>query len=984
MAYMRSLCSCQNNGCSTGVVSHSAFCFSIMLLMLFSLNASTLRAQNTVPERRYNEQNPVVYVDSWHNWPYAFVNDKGEADGLSVDIVRRVMAQLGVPCVVRLLEPNEMRRQMLSGEADITIGATDRHNINYGVPGRTTLSIVTNSILMPRRDSTKRFEMEQLHQVRHLTVQQDSRAYHYLLSHGFTRDEVNVVDNMDDYANQCVAKGQGGIMWNTLRLQWWLNKYNVHGYRLIPVSMPAGRYRFIANDTALLERMDSIAGVMQRSGMISRMEDKWIYPDEAADVDGEPYLIVVVSVLVAFLLFLLIVLVLLRRHYRRRDLRDAINEMRLSLRASGARVWVYYPHSHTFAWMSDEGETQQEYLSYDFSHFYPEGEFNNIYYHIKNYEHHNGEPITEVVRCYTSENAGLRKERLVQVRMTPVLDEYSNIYLIIGVQYDIDDGERDTSELSHMAERYHSAVEKSVVGIMCFDADGVLTDVNQRVLYILGIDDVSRVIRDDCNGMFTMYDIIGKDLDADLKENVDMSWCMRVPLDRLTDVFPFADPSTYRKEAVIYTAVQEADYEVKRERSENPNRYYYMRLISANDEDGIPLGYRLYIRDITDQVHVRRATMRLEKRIDTVRDERDQFHDYCDVLMRHGDVDSVRYDIDKRKVFFNARQGNQFRTFTQLQLLSIIDLRDVKCIYRVFSHMDGRLSRTLNVRFRTRLRDKDRNRQEFYLYMRPRFDEQGKVVSYFGFARNITQLSVMRRRLDVATKKAAEAGHLQQNFLRSMSYAIRQPLFAIQNSIERYMNTQQDNLLQRLLDNIKGNTRRLINLSDDTLLLSRLEAGMFHVRNEEIDFVPLFRRTVEDTFEHYENPLLTLDVVSPHEKLMICADANILRRVIQEAVGLSARYTKAGQITVRYYITRRRLLSIMVEDNGQGIPPQVQTHIFELQAADALAAEQTTADAVSGLEIPICHALVKACGGKMEIESTVGEGTSIYIELPVM
>ena len=984
MASMRSFCSCVKSGCSMGVVSHSAFFVGIMLTLLFCLNAPACGAQNTLGQRQYTEQNPVVYVDSWHNWPYAFVNDKGEADGLSVDVVRRVMAQLGVPCVVRLLEPNEMRRQMLSGEADITIGATDSHNINYGVPGRTTLCIVTNSVLMPRRDSMKRFDLENLHEVRHLTVQQDSRAYNYLLSHGFTRDEINVVDNMDDYANQCVAKGQGGIMWNTQRLQWWLNKYNVRGYKLVPVSMPAGKYRFIANDTALLEKLDSVAGTMQRSGMISRMEDKWIYSDDGTDGNGEPYMGTIVSVLVAILLLMLLSLVVMRRHYRRHELRGTIKEMRLSLRASGARVWVYYPRSHTFAWMNDKGETQQEYLSYDFSQFYPEGEFNTIHYHIKNYDHHNSEPITEVVRCYTPENDGLREERLVQVRMTPVFDDYSNIYLVIGVQYDIDDGERDASDLNQLAERYHSAVEKSVVGIMCFDADGVLTDVNQRVLSILGIDDISRVIRDDGSRTYTMYDILGKYFDTNDKDNVDTSWCMRIPLDSLTEVLPFANPAAYRKEAVIYTAVQEADYEVKRERSENPNRYYYMRLTSANDEEGKALGYRLYIRDITDQIHVRRATARLKKRIDTVRDERDSFHEYYDVLMRHGDVDSVRYDIENRAIFFYTKQGNEFRTFTQLQLLSIIDPRDAKRIYRAFSHMDGRLSSTLKVRFRTRLRDKDKNHQEFYLYMRPRFDEQGNVVKYFGFVRNITQLSVMRSRLDAATKKAAEAGHLQQNFMRSMSYAIRQPLFAIQNSIERYMNTQQDNLRQRLLDNIKGNTRRLINLSDDTLLLSRLEAGMFHVRNEETDFVPLFRRTVEDTFERYDNPLLTLDIVSPHEKLMICADANILRRVIQEAVGLSARYTKAGQITVRYYITRRRRLSIMVEDNGQGIPPQVQTHIFELQSADALAVDQTGTEAVSGLEIPICHALVKACGGKMEIESTVGEGTSIYIELPVM
>ncbi len=981
MAHMRSFCSCPKSGCSMGVVSHSAFCIGVIMTLLFCLSAPAWGMRTHGRIRQYSEQNPVVYIDSWHNWPYAFISDNGEPEGLSIDIVRRVMTQLGLPYVIRLVEPNEMSRQLLSGEADVTIAIAEYHNLNYGEFGKTTLALSTNSVLMPRRDSTRRYTIEKLHDLKGLTVKRDSRAHRYLLSHGFSPDEINVIDNMDDCANQCVARGQGGIVWNTRRLHWWLNKYKVGGYRLVPVDIPNGKYRFIAGDTALLARLDSIASIMQRSGALSRMEDKWMFPEEKMSEQGETYLFYGAIGAIGAMLIAVLLFYLLRRRRRRRELDRVIKEMRLSLRASGARVWVYYPQSHTFAWMNEDGETLEEYLSFDFSRFYPEGEFNTIYYHIKNFEHHNGAPVTEVVRCYTSDDENDREARTVQVRMTPILDEYANIYLVLGLQYDIDFLEKDGKDVQLAVQRYKNAAEYAIVGVMCFDADGMMTDINQRALYIFGLDDATKAVNVQCN----IADILGPYFDHDTWDKKDTCFTVRVPLDEIAEVFPFADPNLYRTKAVIYTAVREADYEVKRERWENPNRYFYVRVISANDEEGNVLGYRLYVRDITDQVHVRRATARLKKRIDIVRAERDSFHDYSEVLMRRGEVDTVRYEIDKHKVFFNGRRGTDFHTFTQLQLLGIADQRDIKRIYRAFSHMDNRTPRILHVRFRTRLRDEERHRQQFDVYMRPRFDKQGEVVSYFGFVRNITKLSYMRRKLEKATKKAAEAEHLQQNFLRNMSYAIRQPLFAIQNSIERYMNSMQDDQRQQMLDNIKGNTHRLINLSDDTLLLSRLEAGMFQVRNEELDFVPLFERTVKDTFDRYDNPQLTLHVDSPYDKLMISADTSILRRIIQEAVELSARYTKAGEITVRYYTTRRRQqLTIVVEDNGQGIPPQVQSHIFELQSTDALSADQPGANAVSGLEIPICHALVKVCGGKMEIESEVGEGTSIYIELPIM
>ena len=107
----------------------------------------------------------------------------------------------------------------------------------------------------------------------------------------------------------------------------------------------------------------------------------------------------------------------------------------------------------------------------------------------------------------------------------------------------------------------------------------------------------------------------------------------------------------------------------------------------------------------------------------------------------------------------------------------------------------------------------------------------------------------------------------------------------------------------------------------------------------------------------------------------------MVSRILSEAVALSARYTQYGTVNVRY-MYRKNHLTVAIEDNGQGIPPDLRDRIFELHV-NANYTSSASGVMLSGLELPICHAFVKMLGGNIDVESRTGHGTLIYIQLPI-
>jgi len=210
---------------------------------------------------------------------------------------------------------------------------------------------------------------------------------------------------------------------------------------------------------------------------------------------------------------------------------------------------------------------------------------------------------------------------------------------------------------------------------------------------------------------------------------------------------------------------------------------------------------------------------------------------------------------------------------------------------------------------------------------------------------------------------------------------MRQPLVMIQKNLSSFKKDESIENEHILVNGIKMSTQRLATLSDDIFILSRIEADMFRQEQEKNDFVKVYQDAIEQGLKPYRQSTVTYRIDNLYDELFLYFDAGVVSRILKEAVALSARYIHYGTINVRY-MYRKDHLTVAIEDNGQGIPPDIRDNIFEPHVN---ANYRTFANGVilSGLEMPICHAFVKMIGGSIDVESRIGHGTVIYIDLPL-
>jgi signal transduction histidine kinase len=231
------------------------------------------------------------------------------------------------------------------------------------------------------------------------------------------------------------------------------------------------------------------------------------------------------------------------------------------------------------------------------------------------------------------------------------------------------------------------------------------------------------------------------------------------------------------------------------------------------------------------------------------------------------------------------------------------------------------------------------------------------------------------RVLDAAVEK-------QNRVLATVSHELRTPLTAVVSFAELLMETAHDGLTdeQRAATEVIGrNTRRLLTLVDDLLLLSRLESTRVSLRHGAVDVPALIATAITDrklaaaeleidlTGETAEGPALT-------------GDAGRLNQVLANLIHNAMKFSPRGssvRVTASYDSPE---WTITITDNGMGIPATELDRLtrgFE-RGSNAVAA----GIAGSGLGLAICRELVELHHGRMSITSTLNVGTEVRIMLP--
>ena len=243
--------------------------------------------------------------------------------------------------------------------------------------------------------------------------------------------------------------------------------------------------------------------------------------------------------------------------------------------------------------------------------------------------------------------------------------------------------------------------------------------------------------------------------------------------------------------------------------------------------------------------------------------------------------------------------------------------------------------------------------------------------------RDITRLKKVQEELEAARRVAEVAGEQKTAFLANMSHEIRTPLNAIVGFAGLLANASESER-NSYVEIIKGNTNMLLQLVNDILDMSKIEAGTLEFIYSDAD-VNQIMRELEGIFRlRLEEADSSVRIVF-EPCLPVCfihTEKNRVSQVLSNFLSNAFKYTKEGSITLGYKV-REDDIYFYVQDTGAGIPAGKVDKVFErFMKLDAK--KQGT-----GLGLSISRTIIKKLGGEIGVFSEYGKGSTFWFTLPV-
>ena len=261
------------------------------------------------------------------------------------------------------------------------------------------------------------------------------------------------------------------------------------------------------------------------------------------------------------------------------------------------------------------------------------------------------------------------------------------------------------------------------------------------------------------------------------------------------------------------------------------------------------------------------------------------------------------------------------------------------------------------------------------------------VVVVFGSIM-IALLVRQTRRANKAAQEAEDHAQAKTRFLAMMSHELRTPLNAVIGFAEFMSEKGLDETRRKeYIDGILLSSNALLDLINDILDLSKLEAGAMQMRSGVCDVGQLLRElpAIFGYRVRRHGVKLRIDAPPPEELPIIELAQQGVRQILINLVGNAAKFTEQGEIVVRAaWIGAENRLHLEVSDTGCGISQDKMSKLFDPFVQDIASRMKSSAGEVkgTGLGLPIVKRMVDSAGGTITATSELGKGTTFIIDIP--
>ncbi len=249
--------------------------------------------------------------------------------------------------------------------------------------------------------------------------------------------------------------------------------------------------------------------------------------------------------------------------------------------------------------------------------------------------------------------------------------------------------------------------------------------------------------------------------------------------------------------------------------------------------------------------------------------------------------------------------------------------------------------------------------------------EESKNIRYiYGMDINIDDHKKREKELIEAKLKAEESDKLKTAFLSNMSHEIRTPL----NGLVGFANLLSDpdysaDEKRKFVEVINDSSRKLMSLIGDILDLSRIESNALLFDLKPFDLSDNINEVIY-SFKNHEKSNVKIVADLPEKPLILFFDACRNRKILNNLISNSIKFTDVGEIRVGYKVYEK-FVEIFVSDTGIGIEKKNLSAIFErfFKINEFVGG--------TGLGLPLCKAIVEKFGGRIWAESEFGAGTTV-------